>query len=172
MPTCVSLASIAEQCGLNPAGLKGKILVAIISDISAIPAATGLTISTAITMVATKVFSVWEFVIDTGELKIEVAGSGSSKSYTAMIDFNVARHSAAIDAALHDALAAGAKIIAIVPDNNGVNRILGDLERGCDLTYKGSTGKKSGDASGKECVLKVEGLNHPPYYITSAIPIS
>jgi len=170
--SCTSLSQIAEQCGLNPAGLKGKLYVALAEDIAAIPTDSSLVVTTDITMQAAKYFVPWEFATDTGELKVYIAGTNSSKSYTATVDFNVSRHTAAIDLAIHNAVAAGSKIVAIILDNNGNMRILGGLEKGCDLVYKGTSGKKSGDVSGKDCVLKIEGLLEPPYYYTGALPIA
>lgn len=166
---CDSLIAIAEDCGLNPGGAKPYFLIAAKEDVETIPAATAEVISTAITMVDTKVFVKWDLDPDSVEMKVKTEGEGLSKSISVEINAFLPRLTSAIQAAIK--LAIGRQLIVVMVDAQGRKRLVGDTEKGCFCDFEANTGLKGVDKAGHVLKLMLSGLAHEPYHITSTIPV-
>lgn len=168
---CVSLTAVSEVCGTNPGGIKPFGYFSRKVDVDTIPAATDLVVSTDITMESAKVFVKWDLDVNNpGKLDIETEGEGGNLSYKAMYTIKVPRNSPAVEVALQKAV--GQQVIVIAPDNAGNLRILGNLEKGCFMTIKGTTGDKPTTFAGKEVVFTIDGLQEPPYFYTGDVPLA
>jgi hypothetical protein len=168
---CVSLTAVSETCGANPGGIKPFFHIIRKADLTSIPADTDLVVSADIVPVATKVFVKWDLDVNNpGKLDIETEGEGNNLSWKATYTVKVPRNIAAVSAALAKAI--GQQLVIIAYDNAGNLRILGNLEKGCFMTCKGSTGETPTAFAGKEVVFSITGLTEEPYFYTGDVPIA
>lgn len=167
--TCISVAVIAEECGANPGGLTPTLWVVRKKDVVSIPDATAGVISGDVVLVEGKVAVPWDFAIDTGEAKDETAGVVSSPVINGSVDFNIARRKAATNTVLDSTL--GQACIVFWKERNGETKMIGDLEQGAYLGWKGTSGKKGADVNGKDCTFTREGMTHSPYTYTGTLPL-
>jgi hypothetical protein len=167
---CVSVAAISRICGPNPGGIKTKMYVARVVDILTLPAATNKVVATDIVMKSGKAMVAWDIELDSGNITVETEGSVSNPSLKAGAVFKVARNSPGIDAAIDGAI--GQELLILIPENSGNVRILGQLDKGAFLGYKGATGLKSADFAGKDLTVTWEGLFESPNYYTGVVPIT
>jgi hypothetical protein len=168
--SCVSVAGIARLCGPNPGGLKTKIYLARIVDILTLPAATNKVVSTDIVMKTGKSMVAWDIELDSGNITVETEGSISNPSLKAGAVFKVARNAPGIDAAIDGAI--GQDLLILIPENSGNVRIIGNLDKGAFIGYKGATGLKSADFAGKDLTVTWEGLFESPNYYTGNVPLT
>lgn len=172
MCTVASLTNIAKACQvMNTGGLLNKIYLSFQEEITAIPSATGNVISTALTMATSPSAGTFKTVeISRKNVSFEVTMLGDEENaggFNVKATFRVLRISAAISTSLM--ATNNAPIIAIVPDNNSNNRLLGDLTNPCYVRFNE---KISDTENYYEVELNWMNVNHVPYFYTSTIPLS
>jgi len=171
---CVSLADIAKECGGgNSPGLKQKVYVACVDEITTIPAPGAGTheISTDLVMraydagppeVLAGTFK--EFNISRGNSSMGSEPQGEDENVSNLVTINFliskqAANKAYILNGMH-----GGEFIFLVPDRNGNMRLVGELDDGCNVRVT----EQTNDVNGYNVEVTWEG-NHLPYFYTGAI---
>jgi len=169
----MALTGYTRTCGLQSGGGK-KIYLVEPADLTSFTYASPQ--YTAITMVATKVFKVYEFETDSLEIREEVSIENGCLKVVHGIDFYLQKMGTAARAAVEElALAGSCGLIAVVEDNNGAKWVLGYSENHLKLrplllkTAKGTSGKKLTDANGYTVTLENE--NNEMMRICTATPV-
>lgn len=163
-----TLATITSVCGAsNAPGLLSKMWIAYEEDIDTIPAPTADTfdIATDITMVATKVFYLWD--ISRLEQKFDVNTEGDEDSNTKAIDLEVfIRALTSAKSRILSTNSNGCQLIVIVEDKNGQKWLLGRKGDGVLMTVKKQVNPKAG------YVVSIKGSQpHLPYKYNGAIAV-
>ena len=171
---CASLADIAKECGGgNSPGLKQKVYLACVDEITTIPApdASSHLISTDLTMRAADAGppeitagTFKEFAISRGNSSLgsEPQGEDENVSNLVTMNFFISKQTATkayILNALH-----GGEFIFIAPDRNGQLRLIGELDNGCLVRVT----EQTNDVNGYNVEVTWEG-NYTPYFYTGAI---
>ena len=156
----MALTGFVRACGLQSGGGK-KVWLVEVADLTSFTLASE--VYTVATMVATKVFKMYEFDPDTCEIKEDVAIDNNCMKVTHGIEFYITKMSATARAAVSEiALASACGLIAIAEDNNGVKWVIGYSENHLKLrplqlkTAAGSSGKKLTDANGYTVKLECD----------------
>jgi hypothetical protein len=163
---CVSLANVSRGCEPNVPGLF-KLYLIRVDEVTTIPAAVYQTISTNLTLVSGKGFSVWEFTEETAKVDENAVGEADGKSFEDLIDFFIPGDDATkayqFSQMLND------RFIAITKDGNNNIKIHGDLDRPMRLeTQNFTTGAANADRKGTAFQLKCN-ASHKAYWYTGTI---
>ncbi len=165
------VGTLTRQCGSPTPGL-AKLYLADVGDIASIPLpgpTDTWTIESAITMVATKVFKDVPFVELEAGMTDEIADAVTG-GFKKDIPFKLAKYSAANNKWVNNLI--GARVIAIIADNNDQMIIVGSLKSPLRLERaKGDTGMKQGDKNGWDLNLTGTG-DKPCFFYTSTVPLS
>jgi hypothetical protein len=167
----MSILAISHVCGPNAGGLL-KSYSCLKEDVDAIPAvgAGTLIVSTAITNKTGKNFVEWYFTPDKGKLNINKVGDKDGQSYESTVEYFIPGLSAAKE--LEFDKTTNCQIIHICKDQQGNLRILGDLDRGAYIeTTETTTGGPMADTPGTLVRIKYNS-KQPPFYYTSAVPLT
>lgn len=122
--SCVcNLATISKNCARNAPGLKTQFYVACVDDISAIGAATNHVVAT-ITMVATKLFYVWNVIRADNNLVSEPQENGG---YNTTLTAFISKQEAAKHNVL-TSLSTDENYVLVTVDQNGLKEIIGSLD--------------------------------------------
>jgi len=141
MPTCCdTLATIEKICGgTNAAGFAKQIYIACEDEVTAIPAkdnypTTGAahTVSTAITLAATKTFKIWNVSDVDQELTTVPDGDPGFQTFITTMKFRIPSVSPLSSHILNGIIGGG--FIGIVPDKKGQRLLIG--ERGNAATLQ------------------------------------
>ena len=127
---CVcNLATIDRNCARNAPGLKTQIYVACVDDISSIGAATAHVVST-ITMVATKLFYIWNVRRQENNLVSEPQDDGG---YNTTGTFFISKQEAAKHNIL-TSLSSDENYIVVTQDQNDLKEIIGSTAHPARIT--------------------------------------
>ena len=126
--TC-NLAAIDRNCARNAPGLKTQLYIACVDDIDSIGAATNHVVST-ITMVATKLFYIWNIIRTDNNLVSEPQENGG---YNTTLTGFISKQ----EAAKHNILAqlsSDENYIVVSVDQNGLQEIIGATDHPARIT--------------------------------------
>ncbi len=133
---CAALAEIARQCGPNAKGIKRNVYLACIDDIDTIPEPTVDTVKveTDITMVATKVFTIFNIGVTNQAFAAEPVGDGDGSTLEYRIQFFIPRMDGDKASILNGTM--NGEYVFIFEDKNGVQHIIGDKDDGALIKVK------------------------------------
>ena len=169
--TIADIEGIGATCETNAPGLV-EAYWALLQDVSTIPAPDPdtNTISSDITMAATKTFFTVGFSRNKGEFRYDIQGEIDARSWFHEIELFLAKQR---DSVVHQLFnVTNADLIFIVKDKNGQQWLLGDLENPMNLnTAPGTTGKGGTDVNGTTATWRVDTIPHTPYLYDGVVPL-
>lgn len=169
--SCIDLAEIpAIGCGSNAAGNTTLYLIKK-ESVTFIPAPTNLTHTIAVD-VTLAALAAWSKIAITGStlgVVDTLEGEFDHQSWKTEISFEIPKIRDEVLYQLNGWV--GMELIAVVVDNNGTQRIMGDLARPCKLTVAVvDTGKTGTDKNHHQVTLMVvPNSNHSSYIYTGEV---
>lgn len=168
-----TVGDIEARCANdNASGLKPQVYVTTEPEVQTIPAATEMTVSTAITMAAANppslpvagAFKQWQLakVLNKNTFVVEPQGDLDSASIKTTVELVIPK----VTADRVWAARGGCSHILIVTDQNGNMRIVGEKSNGATPIYSEAI---NGDTNAIKVVFEWNS-GHPPYFYTAAIP--
>ena len=139
MPCTCNLATIDKNCTRNAPGLKTQFYVACVDDISAIGAATNHVVAT-ITMVATKLFYIWNIIRQDNNLVSEPQENGG---YNTTLTGFISKQEAAKHNIL-TSLSTDENYVIVTVDQNGMKEILGSLDHPVKISVAPAKAPRNG----------------------------
>lgn len=162
---CDAMEAIERQCGGNVKALQTKLHVVCVDDVVSIPApSVDHTVTTDISMVATKVFTPWTFSKTNNNYVAEPQGEGDSKYWLTKVTVFFPKITPKTTKTLNGV--ANGEYIVIIKDKNGHNRIIGKVGDGASI----SVGEQTNDVNGYPVTLEWETSELPLFY-TGVIPV-
>lgn len=166
---------IASACANdNAAGLKPTLYITTEKEVAAIPAATQLVVSGAITMSAADIpngileagtFKKWGTTLEPAKYTYTAESGGDRDSTAIPHTLTVALPKAT--AARIWAARAGCSHIVIFTDKQGIRRIMGEKENGCSMTW----GVTINENSNQQNIVFTFDAGRPLYEYSGAIPV-
>lgn len=161
-----TLATITKLCGVtNTEGLQKFIHIALEEEVTSIPSPDSgtYTVSTAITMVATKLFYKWAISGADQKFDVNVEGDEDSSARVTDAEFFIPQLSSVKSYILATNSDACPLIVAL-DDMNGNTRLVGEVGNGCYIKAKEQVTPKPGYV----CTLRHKST-HPPLYYESTL---
>jgi hypothetical protein len=168
------IADISKACGVTYIkGLKNKVHVTGLNEVTTIASpGTGtmqvasLTFRTAVTgppAIAAGTWKTWEISKLDGSYKSEPTGDIDNPTITTTVGFFIYGLSSSKSYVANQTL--GQDFILVAKDNNGNNRLIGEVGRGCTIKII----EQTNDKAGYLCEASWES-SHYPYYFTGTLP--
>lgn len=163
-----TLANIEQECGGSIArGLKPFLHIARRDDVTSIPAATNMVVSTNMVMSSSPAGTFKKFAVSTvitkNSFKVEQVGDADSINYKITATYKIAGVTPAKMQILSGV--PGCEFILICPDKNGNKWLVGDVDDGATVTWVADIGGEDNSYT-----LTVEwNTSHPPYNYTGTI---
>lgn len=169
---CVTLGTIERQCGgANAAGLQTTLHVACVDDIDVIPARDDFpttgdphTISTDITMVATKVFYEWAFSKVDHSYTVTAEGEAEFTTYNIQVQIVIPKLSPLTTYILNGTT--GGEFVVAITDKNGQRRLIGNKTEGMTIQVQEATNDRNAYT-----VTFQMNSNELPLFYTGAIAV-
>lgn len=167
--TCVSVASISEECGPNIGGTTKLYVIAKEDvDLDAFPPVVGVSISQPIVPKEGKGFALLEFAEDTGEINFKSSGDQGNQAFDFDLGVYIPRMTPAIAAIVNGML--NRKYLVIKEDGNGQKMLAGDEKRFMTFNIDYKSGKKYNEKNGGDYRF-TGGFGHVPYFYNAAVPV-
>lgn len=167
------IIAIAKACGVTfIKGLKARLFVAAMDDVLTIPTpntGTPNVVDALFTFVPASPtdpagqFYVWATSKADGSWKCTPEGDDDNPVWKTEVKTFI--YGIDADKSLQANETNGHEFIVIVPDNNGKNRIVGEVGRGCSIKM----GEQTNDKNGYEVTITWES-GYNPYFYTAALP--
>lgn len=154
------IANIARACGTNVGGLR-HLQIVDIKDVESIPDAIDHKIESSISLVDGVALATIGFTPQSGDFSESPKKGNYGEVIESEIKLEIAKE--ALELAQWAQANNGRKIIAFYMDENGIAKIIGDLERPLAISVETSSGKKGSD--GSKLILSIAGISdHYAYY--------
>lgn len=167
--------SIEKVCGKTYIkGLKQKMFLTTLPEVTAIPAVTvntleidtNVTFRSAVTgppAIAAGQWWTWDISTVKGTWKVEPQGDEDNPTFKVTVDIVIYGITAGRSYIINQTL--GHQFLAVVGDNEGNNRLLGEMGRGCLVKI----GEEIVDYNGYKGTIEWE-VGHLPYFYNGTLP--